>query len=205
MDSIIFDLDGTLWDSREAIALSWNQIFEKLEEGSFKITKDDLTAMMGLQIDEIGERLLPSLEPAKRKELLARCGEVENEYIIKHGGILYPEVEEVLKGLSRKYKLFIVSNCEEGYIEAFLEYYGFNKYIQDFENPGRTGLVKGENIKLVMERNNLADTVYVGDTEKDRAAAELAGIPFVYAAYGFGEVHNTDYKIHNFKELALLF
>ncbi|TWT25915.1 HAD family hydrolase [Planomicrobium sp. CPCC 101110] len=205
MDSIIFDLDGTLWDSREAIAISWNQVFEGLEEGSFSITKDDLTAMMGLQIDEIGEKLLPHLPPDKRKELLDRCSIVENDYLVEHGGTLYPEVGKVLESLARKYKLFIVSNCQEGYIEAFLKYYGFEKYILDFENPGRTGLLKGENIKLVMERNHLTAPVYVGDTQKDYEAAELAGIPFVYAEYGFGQVQAADYKIRNFRELADLF
>ncbi|TWT09348.1 HAD family hydrolase [Planomicrobium sp. CPCC 101079] len=205
MDSIIFDLDGTLWDSREAIALSWNQVFEGLEEGSFSITKDDLTAMMGLQIDEIGEKLLPQLPADKRKELLNQCSIVENDYLVEHGGTLYPEVEKVLASLAQKYKLFIVSNCQEGYIEAFLEYYGFEKYIKDFENPGRTGLLKGENIKLVMDRNNLTAPIYVGDTKKDQEAAELAGIPFVYAEYGFGEVQSADYTIRNFNELATLF
>ncbi|PSL41758.1 phosphoglycolate phosphatase [Planomicrobium soli] len=205
MDSIIFDLDGTLWDSREAIAISWNQVFEGLEEGSFSITKEDLTAMMGLQIDEIGEKLLPQLPAAKRKELLDQCSQVENEYLVENGGILYPEVENVLASLAERYKLFIVSNCQEGYIEAFLKYYGLQKYIQDFENPGRTGLLKGENIKLVMDRNNLAAPVYVGDTEKDREAAELAEIPFVYAEYGFGKVQNADYTIKSFSDLTNLF
>jgi phosphoglycolate phosphatase len=205
MDSIIFDLDGTLWDSREAIAISWNQVFEGMEEGSIKITKDDLTAMMGLQIDEIGERLLPKITPERRKELLSECGVVENKYLIEHGGILYPNVEDVLENLSKKYKLYIVSNCQEGYIEAFLQYYGLERLILDFENPGRTGLLKGENIKLVMERNNLKNPVYVGDTQKDKEAAELAGIPFVYATYGFGEVHKSDYTINSFKELTQLF
>jgi phosphoglycolate phosphatase len=205
MDAIIFDLDGTLWDSREAIAISWNQVFEELEEGSFSVTKDDLTAMMGLQIDEIGEKLLPQLQADKRKELLDRCSVVENDYLVEHGGILYPEVENVLARLAEKYKLFVVSNCQEGYIEAFLKHYNLEKYIIDFENPGRTGLLKGENIKLVMERNGLSDPVYVGDTEKDREAAQLAGIPFVYAEYGFGQVKNSDYTIQNFSELTALF
>ncbi|MGI2326845.1 HAD family hydrolase [Planococcus sp. YIM B11945] len=205
MDSIIFDLDGTLWDSREAIAISWNQVFEKLEEGNFSVTKDDLTAMMGLQIEEIGEKLLPNLSASKRKELLDRCSMVENDYLIEHGGILYPDVKEVLERLAQKYKLFIVSNCQEGYIEAFLEYYGLGNLIQDFENPGRTGLLKGENIKLVMDRNQLASSVYVGDTKKDYEAAQLAGIPFVYAAYGFGDVHDSDYTIQQFRDLTSLF
>lgn len=204
MDSILFDLDGTLWDSREAIAISWNQVFENLEEDSLSITKDDLTAMMGLQIDEIGEKLLPHLSRERRKELLDQCSVVENDYLIEHGGILYPHVEEVLERLAKNYKLFIVSNCQEGYIEAFLAYYGLGKYIQDFENPGRTGLLKGENIKLVIERNQLKDPIYVGDTEKDRQAAELAGIPFVYASYGFGEVESADHTIKQFSDLPAL-
>ncbi|MEK3699049.1 hypothetical protein NYE33_18925 [Paenibacillus sp. FSL R10-2199] len=46
-----------------------------------------------------------------------------------------------------------------------------------------------------MERNHLSSPVYVGDTEGDRRAAEITGIPFVYASYGFGEVSSYDYVI----------
>ncbi|MEW8993698.1 HAD family hydrolase [Clostridium sp.] len=75
------------------------------------------------------------------------------------------------------------------------------KYFIDFEHPGRTGLTKGENIKLIINRNNLKNPMYVGDTQGDRNAARTAGIPFVYAAYGFGKVEDYDYKIDKFPEL----
>ena len=52
--------------------------------------------------------------------------------------------------------------------------------VRDIEMSGRIGLDKGSNIRLVMERNNITQAVYVGDTQKDAAAAEKAGIPFCF-------------------------
>jgi phosphoglycolate phosphatase len=114
-------------------------------------------------------------------------------------------LEEVLQALSEKYELYIVSNCQEGYIEAFYAYHGLEKYFRDFENPGRTGLSKGENIKLLMKRNGLEAPVYVGDTAGDQKAAKDAGIPFVYAKYGFGDVEDYDYAIERFDALLEIF
>ena len=138
-------------------------------------------------------------------ELTERSSELECTYLSREGGRLYDRVEAVLEQLSRKYKLYIVSNCQEGYIESFYAYHKLGKYFLDFENPGRTGLSKGENIGLIMERNGLAEAIYVGDTIGDQQAARQAGIPFVYAAYGFGEVDDFDYSIHRFEELLELF
>ena len=126
------------------------------------------------------------------------------DYLRVHGGKLYEGIESVLEVLAGKYKLFIVSNCQHGYIETFINYYGFQKYFSDFEYIGRTGLPKGENIKLVMERNSLESSIYVGDTQGDRKAANLAGIPFIFAKYGFGDVDGYDYVIDNFDELLEL-
>ncbi len=99
----------------------------------------------------------------------------------------------------------VVSNCQHGYIEAFYKYHSLEKYFLDYENPGRTGLSKGENIKLIIKRNDLTSPVYVGDTEGDLDASEFAGVPFVYAKYGFGKVSKYDYVIENFNELLQTF
>ena len=95
--------------------------------------------------------------------------------------------------------LGIVSNCQEDYIETFLDYYGLWKYITDTENAGRTGKSKGENIRLVVERNGFDRVLYVGDTQKDCDAADLAGVPFVHAAYGFGTI---DHPVPRLEALA---
>lgn len=205
MDSIIFDLDGTLWDSVDSIKVSWNNVIQANNGVRNELTREDLEGVMGLQMDEIGRKLFPSLDDQGRAKILKECFDVENEYIEKNGGVPYKNVEAVLKELSKKYKLFIVSNCQDGYIEAFYKYHELEKYFIDYENPGRTGLSKGENIKLIIERNQLSDPVYVGDTEGDFKAARHAKIPFVYAKYGFGEVSEYDEVIEEFEDLLKLY
>jgi phosphoglycolate phosphatase len=201
IDSIIFDLDGTLWSSTDVVRKAWNEVLRGYEEIKSEITNEDLEGIMGLQIKDIGKKLFPYLGEVMQGKILKECCELENEYLAEQGGILYGNLEEVLIELSRSYKLFIVSNCQCGYIEAFLKYHKLGKYFTDFENPGRTGLTKGENIRLIMERNHLSNPVYVGDTEGDFKAAKFAQIPFIYARYGFGEVEGYDYVIDSLNEL----
>ncbi|MDG5472335.1 HAD family hydrolase [Jeotgalibacillus sp. ET6] len=203
MDSIIFDLDGTLWDPRETVLTSWNQALK--EQGYNKVlTKEDLTKTMGLQMHEIAKILFSELNEQEQIKLMDDCIAIENPYVAEHGGELYPELESTLKELHTSYRLFIVSNCQDGYIEAFYHYHKLNHFFTDFENPGRTGLSKGENISLIMQRNGLENPVYVGDTQGDRNAARAAGIPFIYAAYGFGEVEDFEGKINGLAELPEL-
>ena len=95
----------------------------------------------------------------------------------------------------------MVSNCGLGYIEAFFTGNQTGCFFDDYENAARTGLSKGENIRLVMERNGIERAVYLGDTAGDQAAARLAGVPFVHAAYGYGVVPDPDAAIQAFREL----
>ena len=198
---IIFDVDGTLWDSSVQVAQSWQVAAEKLLNGPRPITPDLISRNMGKNMKDFGDALFPDLPPAKRLEVMEACMEYENQYLEDHPGILYPQVAEVLQQLSWKYKLFIVSNCQKGYIEAFLDYYQLNEYISDKESFGGTGLPKGENIRLVCERNHLERAVYLGDIEGDYRSACMAGIPFIHAAYGFGTISDPVPAIHSLREL----
>ncbi|WP_409251290.1 HAD family hydrolase [Bacillus sp. SCS-153A] len=205
MDSIIFDLDGTLWDPIDSVLIVWNRVLQDNKTNVCELKREDFRRTMGLQIQEIGRKLFPDLEENEQKQLLEKCCEAESDYLGINGGQLYDNLEKVLSLLSQKYKLYIVSNCQAGYIEAFYRFHKLDRFFLDYENPGRTGLSKGENIQLVMERNNLSSPVYVGDTEGDRQAAIYAGIPFVYAEYGFGKVEDYDYVIKDLEGLIPLF
>ena len=200
-DGIIFDMDGTLWDSRAAIVDCWNEVFEKSGLDR-KITIDELTGYMGLPMDEIAESIFPDKKYDEVRDVFDQCFAEENDYLREHGGILYPGLEDTLKKLYKKFDLFIVSNCQSGYIEAFLEHHGLSQYFKDIECYGNNELQKADNIALVVKRNNLCNPVYVGDIEKDALAAKEAGVSFIFAEYGFGNVREYDGIIHKFTDLG---
>jgi len=201
-DAIIFDLDGTLWDPSNTCRESWNAIIEKQGYDIPLLTNEDLHQVFGLKFDKIAALLFPTLSLTDQKELLQACIDYENEYIIEYGGDLYMPLEDVLGRLKARYRLFIVSNCQAGYIEVFLKHYQLESYFEDFECPGNTGLEKAANIKLIMERNQLKNPIYVGDTATDQLAAKDNEIPFIFAAYGFGNVEHADYVIEKLSDLV---
>ena len=198
---IIFDMDGTLWDSAEGVAKSWTRIVNREYDKERVISVEDIHGVMGKTMDKIAEILFPDLAEAPRLELLDKCCKDENEYLREHGGVLYPELEETLAELKKDYHLYIVSNCQSGYIEAFLEYYGFGHYFEDTDCFGNNGLQKGENIRRLAERNGLTKAVYVGDIQGDYDATMEAGLAFIHAAYGFGTITQVTAKISCFKDL----
>lgn len=204
-DGIIFDLDGTLWDSTRAISEAWGIILRKHDEiEKKKITGQELFGCMGLPMYDIAEKLFPEMSAQKRNALMDELCTFENDYLAERGGELFEGLEDTLSILKKEYKLYIVSNCQDGYIEAFLKAHHMEKYFEDTECWGRTQTSKGESNKLLIRRNGLKNPVYVGDTRGDYQSAIDAGIPFIYAAYGFGEVEDFQYKIDDIRELPVV-
>lgn len=216
---IIFDMDGTLWDSAGNVAESWNLAIAeygkkhgiKAEEILFsdgtlkrerKLTTGDIRGVMGKSMDVIADIFFGALDKETRTELLELCCKKENAYLREHGGNLYPDLEATLGKLKENYPLYIVSNCQKGYIESFLDYYQLWDYFEDIECYGNNLLQKGENIRLVAERNQLDEAVYVGDIQGDYDASREAGVKFVHAAYGFGTIDTEVTRIEKFSQLA---
>lgn len=205
MDSIIFDLDGTLWDSTTVVADSWNEELQERNISEPYVTKALLKSLFGRTLPDIAAVTFPTLSKEAQMELIEACCEREHQFLLRDGAPLYPYLEDTLQYLSSKYKLFIVSNCQAGYIEVFLEVTKFGKYFKDHLCPGDTGNPKADNIREIVTRNQLDAPVYVGDTDGDHEAATAAGVPFVFASYGFGETNDADYQIESLKELTSLF
>lgn len=201
---IIFDMDGTLWDSAPQVADSWNLVFQKNGVTREPLTKEDMYRVMGKTMDVLAAMLLPDLEETKRNELLNLCVEEENDYLRKHGGTLYPNLRQTMEALKEEYDLYIVSNCQSGYIESFLDYYQFHDLFEDIECYGNNDKPKADNIALVVERNALDAAVYVGDIQGDYDSSLKAGISFIHAAYGFGTINACVPAIHSLKELPQL-
>lgn len=198
---IIFDMDGTLWDSAENVAISWDEVVQKEANGLRRITTEDIQNVMGHTMTEIAKMIFPMLDDKEGIALMERCCEEENAYLRKHGGVLYPQLENTLQILAAQYPLYIVSNCQKGYIEAFLDYYKFDKYFMDIECFGNNNMEKAYNIELIARRNHLEKAVYVGDIQGDYDASMRVGVDFIHASYGFGTINQTVPSIREFSEL----
>ncbi len=205
IDSIIFDLDGTMWDTTEDAARIWADITKRYPDVTDEVTGPKLKALYGLPLVDIAVQLFTSVPKERAIEIMRVCVVEQCPYLEEHGGILIGDIESTLKKLSEKYRLFIVSNCEDGYIQSYLNGHDFGKYFTDFACPGMTGLLKADNIRLMVEKHDLKAPLYVGDTMGDQTAAEEAGVPFAFAAYGFGTSDKHDYRLSSFEELAEIF
>lgn len=187
--NLIFDLDGTLWDATKTISLAWQEIINDYKV----ISVEEIKKLMGKTGTEIMDLVFPELDDMVQQELLSKMEQNELIWISKIGATLYDCVEDIIKNLGKKYNLYIVSNCQRGYIESFLNYYKLNEYFKDIECNGNTNKNKTYNIKLLMNRNNIDNAIYIGDTYKDYLAAKDNNLPFVFASYGF-EAYNNEYQ-----------
>lgn len=205
MDSIIFDVDGTLWDSTEIVAKAWTKVLAEQTNLHMIITSARLHQLFGQTLPDIAKQLFPKETTERQLELIDLCCEEEHRTLLKTPAPTYPGLEETLKILSSKYPLYIVSNCEAGYIETFLEATGLAAYFQGHLCPGDTGNAKAANIRQIVHDYRLEEPVYVGDTDGDYRACQEAGVPFVFASYGFGQVDTPDYTIEKLEDLTHLF
>ncbi len=186
--AVIFDLDGTIWDAHEQVARSWTRTLSRLSGEDFTLTPEAMMGVMGLSMDEIAARLLPErIGPYSRAEALKTAMEEENEYLKEHPGLFYPGIGGAIERIaSHGVGVYVLSNCQSGYIEAMLLKARFAASIAGHLCYGDTGLDKAENIKRLLKDEGIAEAIYVGDTLHDEEEAHRAALAFVHAAYGFG-------------------
>lgn len=201
IDSIFFDMDGTLWDGVECYAQGFNDFFKNKNIGK-RFTKDDLYGLMGLEEDKYLELTLHEFRYEERKLMYKDIVDLQYENIKKNGGEIYQNVKKGLKLLSSKYKLFIVSNCPEFTIKYFMDWADIEEYITDSMSHGVNFKPKNENLKYLVDKYSLKTPIYVGDTDSDRKQSELANMPFVYVSYGFGQTDKYDFKFDSFIKLT---
>lgn len=199
--AIFFDLDGTLWDAIDNIKQSWNETMIRLNE-PYRFTYDVIKSTMGLTPKETLPITFPGAIEKHAMFLFQECIKDEIKYLAKYPGILYKNEEEVLTELCKKYPLYVVSNSDCGYIENYISACDMEKYFKGHLCAGDTKLDKWQNIKLLKEKENIDDVIYVGDTLKDKNESNKAGVKFIHANYGFGIIENDEYKIDSLDELV---
>jgi phosphoglycolate phosphatase len=201
-DGIILDIDGTIWNTTGVVAVAWNKAIDVSKLNVRKVNAQILQREFGKTMDVIADDLWPELDEKQRDILLSNCCTEEHVALKENKlDITYPSVVDTIKELSAVTNFFVVSNCQDGYIQLTLEKTGLEPYVKDFECFGRTGKGKAENIQMLVQRNQLVAPVYVGDIQGDCDACHQAGVPFIWAAYGFGDVSDYVAKLEKFSDL----
>ena len=204
-ESLIFDIDGTLWDSRALVAEGYNIQLRAEGLDHLCVNAEQLKALFGKVMTEIADVILESIPVPERYALMERCMETENEYLYQNEcKIGYPGILETVRELAKRYRLFIVSNSQCGYPELCMEKLGLTPYIEGHLCFGDTGTSKGKTIRTLMERYNIQNCAYVGDTQGDYEATVEAEVPFIWSTYGFGTPDGYEARIDTFAELLNL-
>lgn len=202
-DSLILDVDGTIWNTTEIVSKAWNKAIKESFPQVKEVTAKILQQQFGKPMTEIAENLFSPLSKEEQLILMKKCEEYEQLAIDNNQtDISYEGVIASIKEISKSIPVFIVSNCQSGYIELVCRKNGLQDFITGFTCFGDTGKFKDENIRLIIEKYKLKAPVYVGDTLGDFQACKRADIPFIWAAYGFGKDINGMYaKIEKFEDL----
>lgn len=205
-ESIIFDIDGTLWDSRALIAEGYNIQLRKEGLHRLQTNADVLLRLFGKTMSEIADNLFPEFPPQQRYALMDRCIASEDAYLKEQpcDTIAYPDIRPTMEALARNHRLFIVSNGQKGYPQLAAQKLGVAHLITGYLSYGDTGTAKGETIRTLMKAHGITSAVYVGDTQGDYEATVDAGIDFIWADYGFGKPEACHGTIHCFKDLLKL-
>ena len=204
-ESLIFDIDGTLWDSRALVAEGYNIQLEKEGLSHLAVNAELFRPLFGKVMTEIADIIFPSIPAPERYALMERCMDTENKYLKANPcRIGYPAVRETMETLSKTHRLFIVSNSQKGYPELCIEKLGLAPFIQGHLCFGDTGTSKGKTIRALMRKYDITDCAYIGDTQGDYEATLEAGVLFIWAAYGFGTPDRFDDKIDSFADLPNL-
>ena len=186
-ESLILDIDGTLWDSRALVAEGYNIQLRAEGLGHLCMDAEVLRPLFGQTMAAIADVIFASVPVPERYSLMERCMDTENKYLAENEcRIGYAGVKETLEQLSKDYRLFIVSNAQCGYPELCMEKLGLNHLMEGHLCYGDTGTEKGETILELMRRHKIRSAAYIGDTQGDYEATQVANIPFLWAAYGFG-------------------
>jgi phosphoglycolate phosphatase len=203
-DALIFDLDGTLWDTCATCAGAWNRVLDRLGITYREIVVADVRSVAGRPHTEGIRAVFPDLTEQQILRISEQTQLEDNAALASRGGELYPGVRQGIPRLGSRLPLLIVSNCQKGYVEIFLSTSGLAEHFVDFECWGNNGRSKADNVRSLIARNRLRAPWMVGDTEGDRDAARENGVRFVHASYGYGRVADCEHTIAAFDELFSL-
>ena len=207
---IMFDLDGTLVDTKVDIANAMN--YSLVNVGLQTKDVDTITSYVG---DGLRTTIHKSLDQ-KHDELLDKAVELFKFYYFDHPvdyAYIYPGVNEFLER-TKYIKKAIVSNKDTDLCIRTLEVLKIDKYFDIVLGGEDPHCRKPDPCPLIKVMKQLkkgpAESMIVGDMDSDINAGKLAGIATCGVTYGFGKIEDIkrsdpEYLIENFSELSKIF
>ena len=185
--AFIFDFDGTLVDSEQAIYKCFQSITKQLAPNRLEYAKNIL---IGPPLRDTASEILGPDHQNSLDEFVQLFIEMHDEQVIQHTQP-YPDVIEVLKQLhTQNIPMAVATNKRLAPTQKLMDYFGWNDYFQfiecsDSQSKNRT---KDLMIKDIINMNNIFNECYfVGDTDSDGLSANLNQLKFIKANYGYGQ------------------
>lgn len=200
-DSLIFDMDGTLWDNVNSYEIAWNTSLEKLGY-DVRVTREDLIGLMGKEARQLLNVIAPKASIEDQDTLFEEVTSQYQKLIPNINPTIYDGVYDGLKKLATKYPIFMLSNCEEGGLVIFMNHTKTTHLFKDYMEHGQNQKPKSFNLQLLKDRNNINNPVYVGDTDSDSLESHKANVPFAFVTYGFGDTDKYQFKFDHFNDLV---
>ena len=207
---IIFDADGTIWDSEKDVFLAFNHTLKNNENK--EVTKEEFQKLAGLDLEEMFKRVLTKDEETLANEYVKKY----REYYIDEGHYadettLFENVKETLEKLKgQKFSMVIASGKPKRILDKMVEYFHLN----EFELVLGTGeshfkpKPDPEILNYIMHHLNVSkeEAVMIGDTKADVMAGKNAGIDTIAVTYGYEKIDilrnvKPTYMIDNLKTL----
>ena len=184
--AVFFDLDGTLWDATESTARAWTDVFGRYKL-NITVTKNQIQSVAGRPYLECLQAICPNaLKFADASSLISDLAAAEKEWMHRIHGYTYAGAIEAVSELAERYNVFLVSNCNDWYLEAFLDFSGLRSVFHEAICHGSTQKPKSDNILYLIHKYRIMQGLYIGDTKGDMEASRIVSIGYIHAAFGFG-------------------
>lgn len=213
-EAVIFDMDGTLFETDKLLVPVHHRVFETLrEEGLYEHETppvERLLSCLGMLLEDIWRQVMPDSTEAARKRADVLLLQYEREGLERGEGELYPFVEETLRELhSRGIKLFVASNGLEEYVKGVAKFKGIAPLFDGLYSAGEYETsTKVDLVARLLKDHNIQSAWMVGDRSSDVEAGKGNGLQTIgcaYATYGrASEIEGADVLINDFRELLPL-
>ncbi|GAA0466063.1 HAD hydrolase-like protein [Alkalibacillus silvisoli] len=189
---IIFDMDGTLFQTDKILELALDDTFDDLRlrglwEGDTPI--EQYRSIMGVPLPKVWEALLPNQPESIRHEVDQMFLEKLLDNIRAGRGALYPNVVETLSRLKEQgYSIFIASNGLVDYLNTIVDFFQLDRFITEvFSIEQISSLDKADLVREIVLKYDIQSGVVVGDRLSDIKAAKANGLYSVGCRFDFAE------------------